>query len=87
MSTFLFLKDKKSQYVWHRKEFDEIDVETTDRLMGEHLMDRKPVVYKCVCVCGVRAHSHTLIKVMKPFEGCVWVSVELFHLYEHEESS
>ncbi|XP_024910021.1 alkaline phosphatase, intestinal, tandem duplicate 1 [Cynoglossus semilaevis] len=25
---------KKSQYVWHRKEFDEIDVETTDRLMG-----------------------------------------------------
>lgn len=51
MSTFLFLKTKKSQYVWHRKEFDEIDVETTDRLMGEHLMDRKPVVYKCVCVC------------------------------------
>lgn len=26
--------NKKSHYVWHRKEFDEIDVKTTDRLMG-----------------------------------------------------
>uniref|UniRef100_A0A672YRC1 Alkaline phosphatase n=1 Tax=Sphaeramia orbicularis TaxID=375764 RepID=A0A672YRC1_9TELE len=26
--------NKKSHYVWHRKEFDEIDVRTTDRLMG-----------------------------------------------------
>ncbi|XP_034567264.1 intestinal-type alkaline phosphatase-like isoform X2 [Notolabrus celidotus] len=25
---------KKSHYVWHRKEFDEINVKTTDRLMG-----------------------------------------------------
>ncbi|CAK6968789.1 alkaline phosphatase%2C intestinal, tandem duplicate 1 isoform X1 [Scomber scombrus] len=26
--------NKKSNYVWHRKEFDEINVKTTDRLMG-----------------------------------------------------
>ncbi|XP_046893013.1 alkaline phosphatase, intestinal, tandem duplicate 1 isoform X2 [Hypomesus transpacificus] len=27
-------KNKKSQYVWHRKQFDEVNVKTTDRLMG-----------------------------------------------------
>ncbi|CAB1314351.1 unnamed protein product [Coregonus sp. 'balchen'] len=27
-------KDKNSQYVWHRKQFDEINVKTTDRLLG-----------------------------------------------------
>ncbi|XP_020780456.1 alkaline phosphatase-like [Boleophthalmus pectinirostris] len=26
--------NKRSRYVWHRKDFDEIDVKTTDRLMG-----------------------------------------------------
>nr|XP_043871891.1 alkaline phosphatase-like isoform X2 [Solea senegalensis] len=26
--------DKRSHYVWHRKEFDEVNVKTTDRLMG-----------------------------------------------------
>uniref|UniRef100_A0A8C5DU34 Alkaline phosphatase n=1 Tax=Gouania willdenowi TaxID=441366 RepID=A0A8C5DU34_GOUWI len=26
--------NKKSQYVWHRKEFDEVNVKNTDRLMG-----------------------------------------------------
>lgn len=30
---FLFQK-KKSHYVWHKKDFDEINVKTTDRLMG-----------------------------------------------------
>ncbi|KAF3690801.1 Intestinal-type alkaline phosphatase 1 [Channa argus] len=31
---FFNISDKKSHYVWHRKEFDEINVKTTDRLMG-----------------------------------------------------
>uniref|UniRef100_A0A3Q3JWN0 Alkaline phosphatase n=1 Tax=Monopterus albus TaxID=43700 RepID=A0A3Q3JWN0_MONAL len=30
----VWLKNKKSHYVWHRKEFDEINAKTTDRLMG-----------------------------------------------------
>lgn len=30
---FVF-QNKRSHYVWHRKEFDEINVKTTDRLMG-----------------------------------------------------
>lgn len=30
---FVFQK-KRSHYVWHKKQFDEINVKTTDRLMG-----------------------------------------------------
>uniref|UniRef100_A0A3B5L9J5 Alkaline phosphatase n=1 Tax=Xiphophorus couchianus TaxID=32473 RepID=A0A3B5L9J5_9TELE len=30
----VWLNNKKSLYVWHKKEFDEINVKTTDRLMG-----------------------------------------------------
>lgn len=29
-----FFQNKKSVYVWHKKKFDEINVKTTDRLMG-----------------------------------------------------
>lgn len=32
--SFVFQK-KKSHYVWNKKGFDEINVKTTDRLMGE----------------------------------------------------
>lgn len=34
MFVSLVLQDKRSRYVWNKREFDEININTTDRLMG-----------------------------------------------------
>lgn len=33
-SVSLVLQNKRSRYVWNKREFDEINIKTTDRLMG-----------------------------------------------------
>lgn len=34
MFILLVVQNKRSRYVWNKMEFDEINIKTTDRLMG-----------------------------------------------------
>lgn len=62
---FVF-QNKKSHYVWHRREFDEINVKTTDRLMGGYRFDTtgryhvEQITETCELTAVFNTHTDTI---------------------------